>query len=276
MNKKTLSLINSTVLEALESGVNPWRKTWRNIHDHGMPHNLKSKRNYSGANVVILGLQEAPCNAWVTYKQAVELGGNVRKGAKSSVVYFWQFLEKEEDGVKRKIPMVRTYRVFNASRDCDGLEHLIEKAKGDVGESRPVNALADYIEREGIGLSHGTNQPCYVPIIDQIQMPHESAFDNPDHYQGVLAHEAIHSTGHESRLGRLKERAAFGGENYAFEELVAELGSCYVCAQVGVEPDFDNSASYLKSWLTALKDNDSWLVSAGGKAQKAADFIFSA
>lgn len=236
MNKKTLSIINSTVLEALESGVNPWRKTWKNIHDHGMPHNLKSKRNYSGANVIILGMQGAPCNAWVTYKQAVELGGNVRKGAKSSVVYFWQFFEKEEAGKKRRIPMVRTYRVFNASRDCDGLEHLIEKAGCDAGESRPVNALADYIEREGIGLSHGTNQPCYVPSFDEIQMPHESAFANPDHYQGVLAHEAIHSTGHESRLGRLKERAAFGGENYAFEELVAELDRAMFAPKLELSP----------------------------------------
>jgi antirestriction protein ArdC len=274
MNKKILNSINESVINALESGENPWRKTWKNITDHGMPHNLKSGRMYSGANVLLLGMQGAPCNAWVTYKQAMELGGNVRKGAKSSVVYFWQFLEKEEDGVTRKIPMVRVYRVFNAIRDCEG---LADRVSTDLPEreSRPSDALASYIAREQISLSHGTNQPCYVPSIDQIQMPHEEAFQTSGHYQGVLAHEAIHSTGHKSRLDRLTDRAAFGGESYAFEELVAELGACYVCGQIGVEPDFNNSAAYLRSWLNAIRENDSWLVSAGGRAQKAADYILA-
>ena len=274
MNKQTLSLINETVLKTLEAGVNPWRKTWKSISDHGMPHNLKSKRNYSGANVILLGMQGAPCNSWVTYKQAVELGGNVKKGSKSSIVYFWQFLEKEDAGKKKTIPMIKTYRVFNAIRDCEGLDHLLGQTGEEIGESHPADALSKYIKREGIGLDHGTNQPCYHPTFDRIHMPHESAFDTSDHYQGVLAHEAIHSTGHHSRLGRLTQKAAFGGENYALEELVAELGACYVCAQIGIEPDFDNSASYLKNWLDALKENDSWLISAGGKAQKAANLIF--
>lgn len=273
MNKKILSAINETIIQALESGVNPWEKTWRNVRDCGMPHNLKSGRNYSGSNIILLGMQGAPCNAWVTYKQATELGGNVRKGAKSSLVYFWQFLEKEDaSGQKRKVPMIRVYRVFNAIRDCEGLAHKVRDSVA-ARPSVPAQAIAEYLKREAIGLSHGTNQPCYMPSIDAIQMPHEEAFKCPDYYQGVLAHEAIHSTGHRSRLNRLEEKAAFGGETYAFEELVAEMGSCYLCGEIGIEPDFNNSAAYLQSWLRAIKENDGWIVSAGGKASKAVDLI---
>ena len=265
--------INASLITALENGENVWRKTWQSVKDFGMPHNLNTGRNYSGSNVLILAIQDVPCQAWVTYKGARSLGGNVRKGAKGTTVFFWQFNEVtdkktgEEDSA-----FLKTYVVFNAMRDCEGLEDKL-KDKAPVEDSNPSEYLQEYLKRESIKLSHGGDSAYYAPMQDSITMPHESAFENSGYYNAVLAHEIIHSTGHKTRLNRLEKSAAFGSGSYAFEELVAEIGACYLCATMGIEPDFDQSAAYLKGWAKKLKENDNWFTSAGGKAQKALAFI---
>ena len=266
--------INASLITALENGENVWRKTWQAVKDYGMPHNLNSGKNYSGSNVLILGMQDVPCQAWVTFKGARSLGGNVRKGAKGTTVFFWQFPEitDKKTGEKKTVPFLKTYVVFNAMRDCEGLEDKL-KDKAPMGESNPSEYLQDYLKREDIALSHGGNSAYYAPMQDSITMPHETTFENSGYYNAVLAHEIIHSTGHSKRLNRLEKQAAFGSGSYAFEELVAEIGACYLCAIIGIEPDFDQSASYLKGWAKKLKENQNWFTSAGGKAQKALAFI---
>ena len=172
--------------------------------------------------------------------------------------------------------MLKSYRVFNALRDCEGLEHLIEGMKPeDILPSQPETALQDYVNREGITLNHGGNRAYYQPSADLVQMPHEQAFKTREHYQSVLAHELVHSTGIEKRLNRkgLTEKASFGSTNYAFEELVAEFGACITCAMLAIEPDWNNSAAYLKGWSKKLTENPNWAVTASGRAGKATNYI---
>ena len=270
--------VTNKLTSLIDEGTNPFQQCWKGVRENGLPYNLNSKRAYSGTNVALLLMQATPCNAWVTYKGALELGGNVKKGAKSTLVIYWKFLKIEDKETKEEktVPMLKSYRVFNALRDCEGLDHLVEGMKPeDILPSEPETALQDYIDREGITLNHGGNRAFYQPSMDLVQMPHEQAFISRDHYQGVLAHELIHSTGIQKRLNRkgLGLKAAFGSESYAFEELVAEFGACITCAMIGVEPDWDNSAAYLEGWSSKLKENPSWAVSASGQAGKATNFI---
>lgn len=270
--------VTNKLTSLMNEGVNPFQRCWKGVRENGMPFNLNSKRAYSGTNVALLLLQATPCNAWVTYKGAGELGGNVKKGAKSTFVIYWKFLKIKDKVTKEEktIPMLKSYRVFNALRDCEGLEHLIEGMKPeDILPSQPETALQDYVTREGITLTHGGNRAFYQPSADLVQMPHEQAFFSREQYQGVLAHELIHSTGIEKRLNRkgLTEKAAFGSTNYAFEELVAEFGACITCAMLAIEPDWNNSAAYLEGWSKKLTENPNWAVSASGQAGKATNFI---
>ena len=270
--------VTNKLTSLIDAGTNPFQQCWKGVRENGLPYNLNSKRAYSGTNVALLLMQATPCNAWVTYKGALELGGNVKKGATSTLVIYWKFLKIKDKETKEEktVPMLKSYRVFNALRDCEGLEHLVEGMKPeDILPSKPETALQDYVDREGITLQHGGNRAFYQPSMDLVQMPHEQAFISKDHYQGVLAHELIHSTGIEKRLNRkgLGLKAAFGSESYAFEELVAEFGACITCAMIGVEPDWNNSAAYLEGWSSKLKENPSWAVSASGQAGKATNFI---
>lgn len=271
---KQYEKINAALITALENGENVWRKTWQSVKDYGMPYNLNSGINHKGSNVIILGMQDVPCQAWVTFKGAKKLGGNVRKGAKGTTVFFWQFNEVKDKvtGDKKTVPFLKTHVVFNAMRDCEGLEDKV-KGNAPAQDSNPSQALQAYLKREDIALTHGGNSAFYSPSNDSITIPHEQAFENSGYYNAVLAHEIIHSTGHSSRLNRLEKQAAFGGCSYAFEELVAEIGACYLCAIIGIEPDFNQSAAYLKGWAKKLKENQNWFTSAGGKAQKALAFI---
>ena len=270
--------VTNKLTSLMNEGVNPFQQCWKGVRENGLPFNLNSKRAYSGTNVALLLLQATPCNAWVTYKGAGELGGNVKKGAKSTLVIYWKFLKIKDKVTKEEktVPMLKSYRVFNALRDCEGLEHLVEGMKPeDILPSQPETALQDYVNREGITLNHGGNRAFYQPSADLVQMPHEQAFFSRDQYQGVLAHELIHSTGINKRLNRkgLTEKAAFGSTSYAFEELVAEFGACITCAMLAIEPDWNNSAAYLKGWSKKLTENPNWAVSASGKAGKATNFI---
>jgi len=272
---KAYDKINARLITALENGENVWRKTWQSVKDYGMPHNLATGRNYSGANAVLLGMQDdVTCQAWTTYKGAIKLGGNVKLGAKGTTVFFWQFndIKDKATGVEKSVPFLKTYTVFNTLRDCEGLEDKL-KGTSDVTPSNPSEALGGYLERERISLTHTGNSAFYSPSNDSITMPHEQAFENSEYYNAVLAHEIIHSTGHTSRLKRLDKQAAFGSSSYAFEELVAEIGACYLCAQMNIEPDFNQSAAYLKGWANKLKENQNWFTSAGSKANKALQFI---
>ena len=289
-NSDVYAMANEAILKALENGVNPWKKTWESLSTYGVPINLVNKKPYRGFNTIILGMQNVPCQCWVTYRQAKQLGGNVKKGAGSSIVTYWKILDvekmNEETGELelKQVFFLRYYRVFNALRDCEGLEDRVKKITGNGKDkekeekepfANPDEVLLAWMQNEGIPLNHGGDSAHYSPQHDCIQMPFESDFIDREHYIQVLAHECIHSTGHQTRLARpgIVNFDHFGSEQYSFEELIAETGSTYLSVSLGYEPDWNNTAAYLNGWKKKLKANPDWFIKAAGRAEKASDFI---
>lgn len=298
MTKKTkrkdvYKTVTDKLINLMSKGVNPWQKGWANIRDHGKPYSLATGKQYKGFNRTYLSaVNDSGCNGWITYNGCKKLGGKVKKGSKAETVIHWNFTEIQvrdadrkpvlnEDGSKKmkKAVFVNGFAVFNAIQDCEGLEKHVKKIEDSVEivESKPHNSLSTYLERESIKLEHNGGRAFYSQIDDSIGMPHEQTFEDAGEYQNVLAHECIHSTGHKSRLDRFKQNdLAFnsGEKSYSYEELVAEIGSVQVISALGLEPKFDNSASYLKGWASNLSDNIKWAVQAASAAEKASNYLF--
>lgn len=275
------AVVTSKIIESLKRGVVPWRRPWRNAL--ALPINLTTGRTYRGINVFLLGLTEFADQRWLTFKQAEEKGGRVRKGEKGTLVVFWKQLEFEEleeatgELVKRRTPMLRYFTVFNVEQ-VDGLE--LEPVYVP-----PLLADTARIERADLLVSSMPNPPSihknarsayYVPSSDSVHMPAFERFRTPDSYFQTLYHELAHSTGHEKRLNRkgVTEVARFGSNDYSREELVAELTSAFCCATVGLDNSLsEDSASYISGWLQVLGDDPKAVVIAAAQAQKAADYI---
>ena len=215
---------------------------------------------------------------WITFKQAKEKGGSVRKGEKSSMVVFWKQIEVEdrETGEPTTVPVLRYYRVFNIAQ-CAGI------AAPDVEEYEPldftpIEAAQRIIEgyRNGPAIEHGHAYPCYLPTRDIVRMPDAERFVSEAEWYSALFHELGHSTGHGKRLNRGldKSAAGFGSESYGKEELVAEMTAAFLCGHAGIERAMmDNAAAYLQGWLKKLREDKRLAVHAAGAAQKAADWI---
>jgi antirestriction protein ArdC len=265
---KAYALITDKVLEALEAGTVPWRKPWA-----GEPTSLQTGKTYRGINYLLLGCAPYGSPFWATYKQAQKRGGQVRKGEKSWPAVFWKWLEKEEDGKKRRFPLLRFYRVFN-SEQCDGL--TLPEMPAATGENAPIEAAeiiwANMPQRPAL---EGSSRASYSPSADRIGMPLPEVFNSREAYYGTLFHEMGHSTGHESRLDRDTVRdAAFGTHDYSKEELVAEMTSAFLCGHAGIDgATLEQSAAYIDGWRRKISKDPKLVVDAAAKAQKAADFI---
>ncbi|WP_312528930.1 ArdC family protein [Paracoccus sp. (in: a-proteobacteria)] len=275
--------VTNQIIASIEAGTPAWRKPWTGSKG-GAPFPRRANgEQYRGINVLMLWMEAAEKGLrsafWFTYKQAQEAGGQVRKGEKSATVVKYGTFEREDEasGEERKIPYLRAYRVFNA----DQIDGLPEKYHGKPAEeSRDLGTDADpaldaFFVATGAEIRTSDDpQAYYHPGEDFIHMPPIATFHSASGYYATLAHEATHWTGHHSRLDRLSrfnERKA-----YAFEELIAEIGNCLVCANLGLVPDFDQSAAYVQSWLRALADDNRLIFKAASEAQKAADYLFSA
>jgi antirestriction protein ArdC len=266
-NESIYEMVNTKIIEKLEAGVIPWRKPWKGSG----AVNWKTQKEYRGINQILLDAGE-----YATFKQIKDAGGKVKKGAKSEIIVFWKFLEKEnEQGETEKLPLLRYYRVFNIEKDVEGLEPKQERAEfnhNPIEEAEKIfkgyiNCPSYTFENDGAW---------YRPFQDLINVPPISAFEKGEEFYCTLFHEMAHSTGHESRLKRegIKTVAAFGSEDYSKEELIAEFTASMLCGVAGIDNStIDNSASYINSWLRKLKDDKTMLVQAAGKAQKAADYI---
>lgn len=277
-------IITERVIALLESGTAPWRKTWRGGDS---PRNLISKKPYRGINFLLLGATSFTSPYWLTFNQVQQLGGRVKKGAKSELVIFWKFFDSQREtdaaksrsapNTKRRPPLLRYYRVFNVEQ-TEGLEkHLPEQA--EEKPFTPIETAARIIEAmpQRPPIRHDEPRAYYAPARDFVNLPRPETFDTPENYYAVAFHELTHATGHETRLNRPgvagNQLAAFGSANYSREELVAELGSAFLCAEAGIENTLDNSAAYLKGWLDALRGDARLIVTAASAAQRAADFI---
>lgn len=265
--------INERIIGLLEKGTIPWHKPWK--AKTGLPRNLISKKPYRGVNIFLLISMSYESPFWLTFHQASELGGSVSKGEKACPVVFWKPLEVEdkETDTKRKIPLLRVYYVFNISQ-CEGLKTPPASEDVPIAVTKPAEIVAKMPQPPVI--KHGMTRAFYAPSVDEVGMPDCARFDSETCYYATLFHELVHSTGHESRLHRttLVENTGFGSDPYGREELVAELGSAFLCGHAEiVDRTIDNSAAYLNGWLEKLRNDRTLMVQAAAQAQKAADFI---
>jgi antirestriction protein ArdC len=272
------------MIAALANGSVPWRKPWR--ASSGLPASMSTGRPYRGINVFILGLvamdEGYSSPWWGTYKQISALGGQVRKGERSTLVIFWKRLvvkDEDSDGKSRVIPLLRNFRVFNACQ-ADNLPARYYPAASTVqiAESAEV-VIKTYLGRDGApSMAHdGGDRAFYHPATDSIHLPAEDSFDSLAERYSTTFHEIGHSTGHESRCNRpgITGHDHFGSDQYSREELVAEMTSAMLCALSAVETEqsFTNSAAYLAGWLRAIKADSKLAVVAAGQAQRACDYI---
>ena len=259
--------ITNNIITQLEAGVAPWVKPW-NSHGVDAPFNPIAKRYYNGINFIQLSMMPGSTHNWVTYKQAQSVGAQVRKGSKGVQVIYFSPLEVTDKvtGDSKKIPMLKTYTVFNADQ-VDGLELPVIEAPT---QNNTVESCEAFIKAQRARIEFGGNRAFYVPSLDYIQLPGLDQFKSTPDYYATALHELSHWTGHESRLNRdFKNR--FGSEAYAFEELVAELGSAMLCAHLKIDGQLQHS-SYIASWLKVLKDDPKNILKASALAQKILNF----
>jgi antirestriction protein ArdC len=268
MNSQSIAQsITDNVIKALEAGTAPWVKPW-NSHGVDAPFNPISKRYYNGINFIQLSMMPGSTHNWVTYKQAQSVGAQVRKGSKGVPVIYFSPLEVQDRVTNevKKIPMLKTYTVFNADQ-VDGLE-LPASSTRTMNES--IASCEEFIKAQRAEFKFGGNRAFYVPSQDYIQLPDLNQFKSSADYYATALHELSHWTGHESRLDR-KINNKFGNEAYAFEELVAELGSAMLCAHNKIDGQLQH-ASYIADWLKVLNDDPKNILKASALAQKILDY----
>lgn len=268
-------IITDKFITELEKGVVPWRKPWRGA---GWPVNGQTGHEYSGSNLFLLSVAPYSCNRWVTYKQAVALGGNVRCGEKGWPIVFWKFLEKETPaGEKKQLPLLRYYTVFNLEQ-CENIANTGGTESG--ADIQPIESADNFLTAaKGFipEVKHAEGRAFYSPKLDYINVPAASMFDSAEEYYGTLFHEIVHSTGHESRLNREgvgHGQQSFGSGVYSREELVAEIGAAFCCHETGILPAvIDNSIAYVGNWLKQLKNDKTLILWASTRAFNAFRYI---
>lgn len=284
MSKNIYADVTARILAELESGAAPWVKPWSAMPGCNHPHNAWTGRPYSGCNVVLLWMATQKHNwatmRFLTYKQATEHGGHVRKGETGTKVYFVkQLLVKDKGAVEtddkgKIIPMMREYTVFNVAQ-CENLPpKLLQPASKAPRNHGERDKLADeFLAATQANISEGHGQAMYVPSRDAIMMPAFAAFKNADNFYAITFHELGHWTGHKSRLDRSEGmRGRFGDQAYAAEELVAELCSAFLCAEFNFDGDLRH-AGYIEHWAKLLKSDNRAFFTACSKAQAAADHV---
>lgn len=283
MKADAYQVITDRIVGLLDKGIIPWQKPWSASQSH--PQNLISRKPYRGVNVFLLHAMSYESPFWITYKQAQELGGNVRRGEKACPVVFWKWLDTHDtaSGEPKRVPFLRYYSVFNAAQ-CEGIESHLPKSDESKRDHNPIETAESVVAvmPKRPEIKHGLDRAFYSPSGDFVGMPSPERFRSGEDYYSVLFHELTHSTGHETRLRRKGvsasdgEWSAFGSTPYAKEELVAEMGAAFLCGHAGiVERTLENSAAYVKGWLGRLKDDPKLVVQAAAQAQKAADFILN-
>jgi antirestriction protein ArdC len=275
--------VTDQIVAMLEGGVVPWRSPILGRSKAGHPKNLNTGKPYRGVNVFLLAFTAFAkgygSSYWLTFNQAKERGGNVRKGEKSSLVVFWKQYETKDKqtGDPIKVPVLRYYNVFNAEQ-IDGIE-IPDAVKFEPLDFHPIEE-AEKIAAGYLGgptVTHdGGHQAFYRPATDTIHLPEKTRFASVTEYYSTLYHEQSHSTGHSTRLDRKLDTdpKPFGTPDYGKEELVAEMSAAFLCSYAGIHPTvIANQAAYLAGWLKQLKSDAKLVISAAGQAQRSADWI---
>ena len=284
-SRSIYAIVTARIVEELKRGAVPWVKPWRSEQAGadlgGLPANAITGRSYTGVNILTLWDAAArrgyPSHRWLTFRQAREAGGSVRKGEEGTAIVFTKQIAVEDvtaggEVSPRRIPVLRGYTVFNVAQ-VEGLPDRLHA----VPEGRPTGerhaAAARLIEATGAAIHHGGGTAGYSPARDAIAVPPAAAFFSAGHDYATVLHELGHWSGHESRLARdLAHR--FGSRAYAAEELVAELTAAFLCAELGIEGRLRH-AGYIQSWLELLEHDHRAIFSAASKASRAAAYLRS-
>ncbi|HEX3983650.1 MAG TPA: zincin-like metallopeptidase domain-containing protein [Acidisoma sp.] len=285
MRADVYTRVTNRILADLEQGVRPWFKPWSAENTTGrITRPLRaSGQPYKGVNVLMLWGEAIAsgyaCPTWMTYRQATELGGQVRKGARGALVVYADRIHKTEttdsgEEVERDIPFMKGYTVFNAEQ-IDGLPPRFTAAPSPVPPVfERVAAAERFVAATTADIRYGGNRAYYAIDADRVQLPPFESFTDAEGYYATLLHELTHWTRHPTRLAREFGRKRWGDAGYAAEELVAELGAAFLCADIGVTPEpRADHASYIASWLEVLKNDKRAIFTAASHAQRAADFL---
>ena len=276
--KELYEEITNQIIEELEQGTLPWHKPWASNGINTLP--LRENGNpYRGINILILWARalaegyESPY--WMTYNQAKKLEAQVRKGEKGTHVTFSQRVERDEDEVDEdedsSFWVHRVYTVFNTDQ-IDDLPEKYDIEQPEVNPGEMDEELEAWFDKLGFNVEHGGNRAFYNIEGDTIHLPEFERFKSSEAYYRTRGHESVHATGHKDRLDRTF--GAMKSKEYAFEELIAELGSAFLCADLGIQSKArKDHASYIKSWLKLLNDSPKVIFDAASQSQKAVDFL---
>lgn len=279
------SEVTDRIIAELEEGTLPWVKPWDDGRAAlGLPRNAGTGRRYSGINVLILWSklfeQGYQSQRWLTYRQAVALGGHVRKGEQGTTVcYADKFTPKRQDGGRepdgdqpRQIAFLKRFTVFNLDQ-CEGLPGDTAGTVTTHNEAVLIPRAEKLIAATGADIRIGGHDAYYAPATDHICVPPREVYFEPINWYRTVLHELTHLSGHPKRLDRLP-KTGFGTSDYAREELVAEMGSAFLCAELGITPTVRHS-DYLGAWLGVLREDSKAIFRAASQASKAADYLLA-
>ena len=268
--------VTNKIIEALEKGVKPWVCPWvKSSRGNGLPINFDTKKSYSGINVCLLWFAAFEAgftsNQFLTYKQAQSLGAQVRKGEKgTNIIYYTNWKKENAEGEKENIPMIKSFTVFNIEQ-IEGLNipEVAAIEEGSIFES--LDHVEIFLKNTGAKITEQGASAFYRPSTDSITMPNRGRFSNYCDFYATALHELTHWTGAKHRLDRIKG-SRFGSDDYAFEELIAELGASFLMAELNVSGDVQHE-SYIASWLERLKGDKRYIFKAASAASKAHQFL---
>lgn len=277
--------VTNTIIQQLESGTVPWHQPWHsgNTRSFKIPKNSTTGNRYRGVNILLLWAsafaKDLATDEWASFKQWQSKGEMVKKGERGSQIVYYDTFEKEVDGELQKIPFLKASVVFNRSQLASFEAITIEKPIIDL--TTCLQNTDEFVQNTKAVIEHREGEAFYTPAIDKIYMPHREYFLNTETctategYYSTLLHELTHWTGHERRLDRLKNKR-FADGNYATEELVAELGAAFLCAEMDIAiVDKGDHANYIANWLKVLKENKQCLFTAASGASIAVDYLHS-
>lgn len=280
MKKDLYQEITNKIVLELEKGAAPWVKPWANGGLSSNPRNAVTSRPYSGVNVLLLWIA-ASCGGyanqrWLTYKQAAAAGGNVKKGERGTQICFMSPIEKpgldaNGNATMDKYFIIRGYTVFNVGQ-CDGLPERLTRPVKPFNHEEDDYQLREFLASTGAKIHYGGDKACYMPLLDIIQCPHLDQFRTAANFWSTQFHELTHWTSDNSRCKR-KLGTRFGDNAYAMEEMIAELGAAFLCAELGVEHKELRHAGYIGHWLNVLRADKKAIFTAASLASKAAAYL---
>lgn len=267
--------ITDSIIAELEKGATPWIKPWN--APMGADKNVVSQKAYRGINRLLLamvgGIKGYTNPAWASYKQWQDIGGQVRKDEKGTKVIYWSKATGTDKttGESKEYAFAKAYSVFNIAQ-VDGIEIIASEDKQN--DNQRIANCEKTITNSNARIIHGGDTACFIPSSDIIRMPELGTFQSAEHYYATAFHELTHWTSDKNRCDRDISKGRFGNPDYAFEELVAELGAAFLCGNHGIKGDLRH-AGYIESWLKALKNDNKAIFKASSLAQSAADYILA-